>query len=97
VATPRGLYRSANSTFSRWEQMNEVTGITTLSPNSRVPNDLLYSTDNGIFRSIDGGRTATQTSGCKLNDLARAPAAPTVLYAATSAYKYKGCPFVTNL
>jgi hypothetical protein len=94
VATPGGLFRSADSTFNRWEQENQVKGITFVSPNPQVSNDLVYATDNGIFRSLDGGRTVTKTSGCKLSSLVRAPSTPSVVYATTLAYK--DCPFITG-
>jgi hypothetical protein len=49
VVTSSGLFRSANPTFSRWEQMNQVKGITVISPNPQVSNNLLHATNNGIF------------------------------------------------
>jgi len=96
VATPSGLFRSADPTYSRWEQMNQVTGITVASPNSHVPNDLLYSTANGIFRSLDGGRTTRHISSCVLTGLARARSAPGVLYGITIGGK-EGCPFNADI
>ncbi|MFI5269795.1 MAG: UDP-N-acetylmuramate dehydrogenase [Chloroflexota bacterium] len=52
VATPSGLFRSADPTYSRWEQMNQVSGITLISPNPRVPDDLVYAT--GIPGTVGG-------------------------------------------
>lgn len=92
VVTPSGLFRSADPTYGRWEQMNQVTGSTVISPNPQVSNDLVYSTANGIFRGLDGGRTARRVSSCVLTGLARARSAPEVLYGITIGGK-DGCPF----
>jgi hypothetical protein len=90
VAMPSGLYRSLDPSLHTWQHVNSVPHINLVSPNREVPNDVVFATDQGIFRSTDGGRTSVDQLRCALDALIRAPSAPTILYAATLAYK--DCP-----
>jgi hypothetical protein len=90
VAMPDGLYWSGDPALHSWRHMNTLAHINLIAPNPDVPADVVFATDQGIFRSTDGGATSVRELPCALSGLARPSIWPSILYAATSAYRQ--CP-----
>lgn len=83
VGSSSGLYRSASPAFSAWTRQAAITDITALSPRPDGDADLLYLAAGRAYRSVDGGQTATLVEGC-VTSMARAPRAPSTIYATIS-------------
>jgi hypothetical protein len=89
VATEQGLFRSSAPRLESWERTSVLTDIASLSPNPQHSDDLVYAvpwyrgpTPPGIYRSTDGGHTATRVdSGISVSNFTRSPTAPSIIYA----------------
>lgn len=79
VETPAGLFRSMIAPYSRWTRVSGRRDITLLSPRPNNADDLLFATKHGVYRSVDGGRTATLVIPGE-HDIMRAPNSPSVVY-----------------
>lgn len=79
-----GFYRTAAPPFTTWTKQNDRGDISAIVPDPRQPDRLLYSAGSTLYRSRDGGRTATAVfTGATLGSLVRAPDNPATLYAVT--------------
>jgi len=93
VASSSGLYRSAAPPYAAWARQSARGDIDALSVNPAHPDRLVYVTTGGaIYRSVDGGRSATPVAhiGAAISGdhLARPVRAPSTIYAATIGSTY---------
>ncbi len=82
VANAGGLYRSDAAPFTDWTRQATLGSIQALSPNPQTSDSVVYATKDGIYRSTDGGRSATRAltiSG--ITCFARVPQTPATVYA----------------
>lgn len=92
VANAQGLFRSAMPPYTQWLLVNRAPTILALSPNPSDANDLMYVTADGtVYRSTDGGATATAITiipqaNSPVAQLARSASTPGTLYAGGSEY-----------
>ena len=75
-----------NATGLSYVQGNGI-GLTSIIINPTTPNIIIVGGTNGIFRSINGGTSFTQTSTQDTRDLAFNPSNPTIVFAGS---KYGG-------
>ncbi len=83
VASASGLYRAASAPYITWTKRNSVGTIVAISPHPGASNSLVYYAGSTLYRSTDGGATATGVGSLAgITMLARSPAAPATVYAA---------------
>jgi len=92
VASSSGLYRAAPP-YAAWARQRARGDINALSVNPTHPDRLVYVAGDGtVYRSADGGRSATPVARISASitggDLARPARAPSTLYAATTGRTY---------
>ena len=91
VSSSSGLYRSASADYSRWTRQNTWPDIKLISPDPQRPDTLVFATGGDLYRSTDGGVTATKVKACAPDDIARSTNSPSVMYASaypsTAAYR----------
>jgi hypothetical protein len=87
VSSSSGLYRSASADYSRWTRQNTWPDIKLISFDPQHPDTLVFATGGDLYRSTDGGVTATKVKACGPTDIARSTHAPSIIYASAAAYR----------